>query len=205
DIVGINQEDRSDSLIVLTPSDHMLVPDFPGLSQDGCTITFDREQALSREDTQFISWEHPIIRNGLDLILSGDTGSCAVSLLKNKALPVGTLLVELIYVVEAQAPKHLHLARFLPPTPVRLLLDLKGNNLASQVEFEGFNRQLNAVNRHTSSKLVNAVQNEVHQVLKSSEPLKEVQAAELIKQAKEEADHALTNELSRLTALRAVN
>ena len=28
DIVGINQEDRSDNLIVLTPSDHMLVPDF---------------------------------------------------------------------------------------------------------------------------------------------------------------------------------
>ena len=48
DIVGINQEDRSDSLIILTPSDHMLVPDFPGLPQDGCTITFDREQALSR-------------------------------------------------------------------------------------------------------------------------------------------------------------
>ena len=123
DIVGINQEDRSDNLIVLTPSDHMLVPDFPGLPQDGCTVTFDRDRALSREDAQFVSWEHPIIRNGLDLILSGDTGSCAVSLLKNKALPVGTLLVELVYVVEAQAPKHLQLTRFLPPTPIRMLMD----------------------------------------------------------------------------------
>lgn len=129
DIVGINQEDKSDNLLILTPSDHMLVPDFPGLPQDGCTITFDREQALSREDTQFISWEHPIIRNGLDLVLSGDTGSCAVSLLKNKALPVGTLLTELIYVLEAQAPKNLQISRFLPATPIRLLIDLKGNNL----------------------------------------------------------------------------
>ncbi|RAP67451.1 RNA polymerase recycling C-terminal family protein [Candidatus Erwinia dacicola] len=75
DIVGINQEDRSDNLIILTPGDHMLVPDFPGLPEDGCTITFDRNQALSREDTQYVSWEHPIIRDGLDLILSGDTGS----------------------------------------------------------------------------------------------------------------------------------
>ncbi|MBD2800201.1 RNA polymerase-associated protein RapA, partial [Xenorhabdus sp. M] len=115
DIIGINQEDRSDNIIALHPSDHMLVPDFPGLPTDGCSITFDREKALSREDTQFLSWEHPIIRNGLDLVLSGDTGSCAVSILKNKALPVGTLLVELIYVVEAQAPKHLQLTRFLPP------------------------------------------------------------------------------------------
>ncbi len=40
------------------------------------------------------------------------------------------------------------LNRFLPPTPVRMLLDKNGNNLAAQVEFETFNRQLNAVNRH---------------------------------------------------------
>ncbi|NYS35303.1 RNA polymerase-associated protein RapA, partial [Streptococcus danieliae] len=149
DIIGINQDDRGDNMIVLTPSDHMLVPDFPGLSEDGITITFDREVALAREDAQFITWEHPLIRNGLDLILSGDTGSSTISLLKNKALPVGTLLVELIYVVEAQAPKQLQLNRFLPPTPVRMLLDKNGNNLAAQVEFETFNRQLNAVNRHT--------------------------------------------------------
>ncbi|CAA2929342.1 RNA polymerase-associated protein RapA [Arsenophonus endosymbiont of Bemisia tabaci Q2] len=84
DIIGINQEDRRDNLIVLTPAEHMLIPDFPGLPQDGCSITFDRTQALSREDTEFISWEHPIIRNGMDLILSGEIGSCAVSLLKKK-------------------------------------------------------------------------------------------------------------------------
>ncbi|RAX13212.1 RNA polymerase-associated protein RapA [Photorhabdus bodei] len=205
DIVGINQEDRNDNMIVLTPSDHMLVPDFPGLPKDGCTITFDREQSLSREDAQFISWEHPIIRNGLDLILSGDTGSCAVSLLKNKALPVGTLLVELIYVVEAQAPKRLQLTRFLPPTPLRILMDLKGNNLAGQVEFESFNRQLNAVNRHTASKLVNAVQKEVHAILQQAEGLVETQAKSLIEQAKQEADENLAAELSRLEALKAVN
>ncbi|MEX0447104.1 RNA polymerase-associated protein RapA [Xenorhabdus sp. SGI246] len=205
DIIGINQEDRNDNIIVLNPSDHMLVPDFPGLPQDGCSVTFDREKALSREDTQFLSWEHPIIRNGLDLILSGDTGSCAVSILKNKALPVGTLLVELIYVVEAQAPKHLQLTRFLPPTPLRLLMDLKGTNLAPQVEFEGFNRQLNAINRHNASKLVNAVQKEVHAILQQSEPLIEQQARELIEKAKKEADEVLSAELSRLEALKAVN
>ncbi|MBN3116196.1 RNA polymerase-associated protein RapA [Pectobacterium brasiliense] len=205
DIVGINQEDRSDNLIILTPSDHMLVPDFPGLPQDGCTITFDRDQALSREDAQFISWEHPLIRNGLDLVLSGDTGSCAVSLLKNKALPVGTLLAELVYVVEAQAPKHLQLTRFLPPTPVRLLMDRKGTNLAAQVEFESFNRQLNAVNRHTSSKLVNAVQPDVHAMLQQAEALVETQARQLIAEAQEQADLQLRRELERLEALKAVN
>ncbi|HAP81695.1 MAG TPA: RNA polymerase-associated protein RapA, partial [Enterobacteriaceae bacterium] len=205
DIIGINQDDRGEHMIVLTPSDHMLVPDFPGLPEDGCTITFDRDVALSREDAQFITWEHPLIRNGLDLILSGDTGSCALSLLKNKALPVGTLLLELIYVVEAKAPKQLQLNRFLPPTPVRMLVDKNGTNLAAQVEFESFNRQLSAVNRHTSSKLVNAVQQDVHAILQLAESKVESAAQALIKAAREEADEKLSAELSRLEALKAVN
>ncbi|MFV9997776.1 MAG: RNA polymerase-associated protein RapA [Arsenophonus endosymbiont of Dermacentor nuttalli] len=205
DIIGINQEDHSDNLIVLTPAEHMLIPDFPGLPQDGCTITFDRTQALSREDTQFISWEHPIIRNGMDLILSGDIGSCAVSLLKNKTLPVSTLLTELIYVVEAQAPKNLQITRFLPPTPIRILMDLKGNNLAKQVEFESFNRQLSTVNRHTVSKLVNAVQKEVHNILQLSKTIIETEATTLIAEAKKQADKTLSQEYSRLAALKSVN
>lgn len=205
DIVGINQDDRGDNMVVLTPSDHMLVPDFPGLPEDGCTITFERDVALSREDAQFVTWEHPIIRNGLDLILSGDTGSCALSLLKNKALPVGTLLLELIYVVEAKAPKQLQLNRFLPPTPVRMLVDKNGTDLAAQVEFESFNRQLSAVNRHTGSKLVNAVQPDVHAILQLAEEKVEAAAQVLIKAAREEADEKLSAELSRLEALKAVN
>ncbi len=205
DIVGINQEDRSDNLIILTPGDHMLVPDFPGLPEEGCTITFNRNQALSREDAQYVSWEHPIIRNGLDLILSGDTGSCALSLLKNKALPVGTLLLELIYVVEAQAPKQLQLTRFLPPTPLRMLMDSKGNNLANKVEFESFNRQLNSVNRHNGSKLVNAVQKEVHELIRLSEDQAAAEARKLIDDARAKANETLSAELSRLQALSAVN
>lgn len=144
--------------------------------------------ALAREDAQFITWEHPLIRNGLDLILSGDTGSSTISLLKNKALPVGTLLVELIYVVEARGSKQLQLNRFLPPTPVRMLLDKNGNNLAAQVEFETFNRQLNAVNRHTGSKLVNAVQQDVHAILQLGEAQIEKSARALIDAARNEAD-----------------
>lgn len=83
---------------------------------------------------------------------------------------MGTLLVELIYVVEAQAPKQLQLNRFLPPTPVRLLLD-KTVRTSPAVEFESFNRQLSAVNRHTGSKLVNAVQQDVHAILQLVKPV----------------------------------
>ncbi|MGL4860455.1 MAG: RNA polymerase-associated protein RapA, partial [Enterobacteriaceae bacterium] len=205
DIIGINQEDHSDNMQILIPSDQMLVPDFPGIPQDGCTITFDREQALSREDAQFITWEHPIIRNGLDLLASGTIGSCAVALLKNKQLPVGTFLLELVYVVEAQAPRQLQLTRFLPPTPVRLLLDSKGNNLAAQVSFDQLDRQLKTINRHNGSKLAKALQHEITALLQATEPQIAEQAQELIAAATAQAQEELSRELSRLEALRAVN
>lgn len=160
--------------------------------------------ALAREDAQFITREHPLIRNGLDLILSGDTGSSTISLLKNKALPVGTLLVELIYVVEARARSSCsstascHRRRYV-------CCWIKTATTAAQVEFETFNRQLNAVNRHTGSKLVNAVQQDVHAILQLGEAQIEKSARALIDAARNEADEKLSAELSRLEALRAVN
>ena len=48
----------------------MLVPDFPGLKEEGVTVTFDRQLALAREELEFLTWDHPMIRQGIDLIAS---------------------------------------------------------------------------------------------------------------------------------------
>lgn len=88
DCIGLNQDDKGENALIVSPSEHMLVPSYPGLPYDGATITFDRDTALSREDMHFMSWEHPMIQGGIDLLLSEGVGTSAVSLLKNKALPV---------------------------------------------------------------------------------------------------------------------
>lgn len=85
-----------------------------------------------------------------------------------------------------------------------MLLDKNGNNLAAQVEFETFNRQLNAVNRHTGSKLVNAVQQDVHAILQLGEAQIEKSARALMMPHVTKR-RKLSAELSRLEALRAVN
>ncbi len=205
DVIGLNQEDKGENALVVTPSEHMLVPSYPGLPYDGATITFDRETALSREDMHFISWEHPMIQGGIDLLFSEGVGTSAVSLLKNKALPVGTLLLELVYVVDAQAPRRSGISRYLPSTPVRILVDGKGNDLSAQVEFESFNRQLSPINRHMANKLVASVQTEIHRLINGSEPLMEKQLVQIKQQAQQEMEHSLNTELERLLALKAVN
>ncbi|KLN65378.1 RNA polymerase-associated protein RapA [Vibrio sp. VPAP30] len=205
DTIGLDQDDKGENALVVTPSEHMLVPSYPGLPYEGATITFDRETALSREDMNFISWEHPMIQGGIDLLMSEGVGTTAVSLLKNKALPVGTMLLELVYKVDAQAPKRSGISRFLPTTPIRMMLDGKGNDLSSQVEFESFNRQLSPVGRHIATKLVASVQAQVHQLVEAGEKLIVDKVEAIRNQAQQEMQASLNSELERLQALKAVN
>ncbi|MCG9576307.1 RNA polymerase-associated protein RapA [Vibrio tubiashii] len=205
DTIGLDQDDKGENALVVTPSEHMLVPSYPGLPYEGATITFDRETALSREDMNFISWEHPMIQGGIDLLMSEGVGTTAVSLLKNKALPVGTMLLELVYKVDAQAPKRSGISRFLPTTPIRIMLDGKGNDLSTQVEFESFNRQLSPVGRHIATKLVASVQAQVHQLVEAGEKLIVEKVDAIRNQAQQEMQASLNSELERLQALKAVN
>ncbi|MGF1710613.1 RNA polymerase-associated protein RapA [Vibrio kagoshimensis] len=205
DTIGLNQDDKGENALVVTPSEHMMVPSYPGLPYEGATITFDRETALSREDMNFISWEHPMIQGGIDLLLSEGVGTSAVSLLKNKALPVGTILLELVYLVDAQAPKRSGISQFLPKTPIRLMMDARGNDLSAQVEFDSFNRQLSPVNRHLASKLVSSVQADIHSLIEAGEAQVLPKVEEVREQAQQDMLANLNGELERLQALKAVN
>ncbi|SDJ58861.1 ATP-dependent helicase HepA [Ferrimonas sediminum] len=205
DVIGVSQEDKGENAVVLKPTEHMLFPSYPGLSEEGASVTFDRDTALSREDFQFLTSAHPLVASGIDLVTSGDTGSTSVALLKNKALPAGTLFLEMIFKVEAIAPSEVQIGRFLPPTPVRVLMDKSGKDLAPNVTFDSFNRQLMPVNRHTASKLVNASQPVLHPLLKQGDDYAQAQMSELVAQAQSDMEQQLGAELTRLEALKAVN
>ncbi|WP_324001827.1 RNA polymerase-associated protein RapA [Aeromonas hydrophila] len=203
DEIGVNQDDRGENALVLTPGDHMLVSSFPGLPQDGMTITFDRNTALSRDDMALLSWDHPMMRGGIDLILGSEIGATSVALLKNKALPIGSILLELIFVAESAA--HPQLYRFMPPTPIRLLMDKNGQNLGEKVAFDAFNRQLTPVNRHLGSKLVTASQPVIHGLIDKGQAIAEELKGGIVDKARAQMAQTLQQDLDRLEALKAVN
>ena len=205
DIIGVEQDDLGENSIVITPTGTMLVPDFPGLKEEGVTVTFDRQLALAREELEFLTWDHPMIRQGVDLIASGDIGKASMALLVNKQLPAGTLLVELIYMIESQSPKGLQLNRFLPPTPVRLLLDSKGNDLAGQVNFDTLQNKLKPLGKDIANKMIKMARPNIEQLIKLGDhKITEIAQAQ-IQEASKLADQTLTSELNRLIALKAVN
>ncbi|WAJ39367.1 RNA polymerase-associated protein RapA [Pseudomonas sp. GOM7] len=202
---GIDSEDHSDNALILRPSEKMLDASFPLGDDEAVTITYDREQALAREDMQFITWEHPMVQGGMDLVLSGSMGNTAVALIKNKALKPGTVLLELLYVSEVVAPRKLQLGRFLPPAALRCLLDANGNDLAAKVGFETLNDQLESVPRASANKFIQAQRDVLSKQIAAAEAKIMPRHVERVTEAKRRLSAELDEELARMVALQAVN
>jgi len=205
DICGVDQDDHSENAIILRPGGHMLHPNFPTLTEDGATITFDRQTALAREDFQFVNWEHPMVQGAIDMILSDNTGNNAVSVLKSKALPAGTMLLELIFVADTSAPKSYHIGRFLPATPLRMLMDKNGNNLHSNISFDNLNGQLSPIGRHIAAKLVGASQAFIHQQIQQGNMFASSELQDIKAQALAKMNIELDSEIERLADLKLIN
>ncbi|MFG0583671.1 RNA polymerase-associated protein RapA [Pseudomonas sp. zjy_9] len=202
---GIDSEDHSDNALILRPSEKMLDASFPLGDDEAVTVTYDRDQALAREDMQFLTWEHPMVQGGMDLVLSGSMGNTAVALIKNKALKPGTVLLELLYVSEVVGPRKLQLGRFLPPAALRCLLDANGNDLAPKVGFETLNDQLESVPRASSNKFVQAQRDVLAKQINDAEAKIMPRHVERVAEAKQRLVAELDEELARLVALSAVN
>ncbi len=205
DAFGIDSEDHSENALILKPSEKMLDASFPLGDDEGVTITYDRHQALSREDMQFITWEHPMVQGGMDLVLAGSMGNTAVALIKNKALKPGTVLLELLYVSEVVAPRSLQLGRYLPPAALRCLLDANGNDLAGRVSFETLNDQLESVPKASANKFIQAQRDQLTPRINAGEAKVAPRHAERVADAQRRLAAETDEELARLTALQAVN
>ncbi len=131
---GVDTEFHSADCFIIRPSDHLRVSHFPNLSEDGLTITINRHIALAREELQFLTWEHPLVTSSIDLILSSETGNAAISVVRHPDLKAGQFLLECLFIVECSAPAELQIGRFLPPTPVRVLINQHQKDLTDAID-----------------------------------------------------------------------
>lgn len=205
DTFGIDQEDKGDQSIILRPTEHMLSPSFPYLNAEGCTVTFDRQTALAQEHIHFLSWEHPMVQGALDLVTTDDIGNTSVAVFKNKALPAGAHFVELIYIAQSIAPSELQIGRYLPTTPIRVLLDKNSNSLGEKVSYEHFNNQLSPIGKKIGSQVSQALQTQISAQIPDGFKIAEQGLNKLKTEALDAMAKSLDEQLERLMALKQVN
>jgi ATP-dependent helicase HepA len=205
DSFGVEFEGHSEHSYIIRPGDHMQVHHFPELKDEGVTVTFDRETALVHEDRMFISWEHPMVTGGLDLLLGSERGNAALSVCKIAGMKTGEMLLEVVYNVECVAPGHLQVNRFLPPSIVRLLINSRGENLSEQYTVEQLQGLPVDLGKQTISQIISSQQDKLRQMLQLAEQQAEQQLPLLVMSAIDSMDSELKQELQRLSALQQVN
>jgi ATP-dependent helicase HepA len=202
---GVEHEFHSESSLILRPSEHMLTGHFPYLREDGVTVTFDRDNALAREDMLFLTWEHPMIVEAMDMVHTTELGNAAMGTIKLKGIQAGTLLLECLFTINCVAPKGLQVERFLPLSPMRILIDARGKDLAELVPHERLNSLVERVKKPTALAIIKQVQSEVDAKMVNATALAQARLADILKAAEQRMRLSLTAELERLTSLRDVN
>ncbi|MEZ5278210.1 MAG: RNA polymerase-associated protein RapA [Opitutaceae bacterium] len=124
---GVRIVEHEDGDVFLDPS-HAYVEAFPSLPREGTLATFDRTRAIQREDITFLTSDHRILQDTLDLLLNSPTGTVCFCTAKSTE---PNILLEAIYQHESVSRVQWHVERFLPPTPVRVVVDIRGNDLST--------------------------------------------------------------------------
>lgn len=205
DAFGVDSERHSDTSLVLHPGDHMRVPHFPGLPESGVTVSFQRQQALAREDMQFMTWEHPLVRGAQELIALNEFGNTAFCTLRLPPLKPGTLMLEALFVLHCAAPAHLQLTRYLPKSLLRVLLDSTGKDLSQALAIEQLSRLLQKIPRNNAQEIVRHARPQLTKLLQDAEAKAAPRQAEWITEAQAQVRALLGAEIARLQALRQVN
>jgi ATP-dependent helicase HepA len=198
---GVHSEESGVRTFILDP-EYLSTEGFPGLKDGPQQITFDRATALMREEFPLLRLDHPMIAGTMDLLLGSEQGNAAFVI--DDALPLKSALLEAVFVLEPVANPALHADRFLPPTPLRLVVDSK---LGDRGDWTPSGAAVTRAQSHVVDvtkyrKILTAL---VPPMLKRCEELARLRASNVLANAVDAAERELGAELARLHALRAIN
>jgi ATP-dependent helicase HepA len=176
---------------------------FPGLPTEGLTVTCDRHRALAREEVQFLTWDHPLVTGALDMLLGSEKGNSSFARWPDAKM--AGLYVETIYLLECIAPPALHVDRFLPPTPLRVLVDHRGNDTGSSIPAELLTRQLKNGEGYALLEQPDFRDELLPGLVVKAEAIARRQMPGIIAQARKEMAAQLEHEIARLKELQKVN
>jgi len=204
DCYGVNSDIRGGDSWVITPGDNMLTQ-MPGLPEDGMTVTYDRSAALANEDLHYLTWEHPFVRNAMDMILSSEFGNTALIACNYSGVRAGSLLAECHFLMEFSDEAGRHNERYFPNSTIRVVVDETGADHAEADELALALQQTQRVDRDTAIKVVKARQVELTRMLDYAELSADARVPGLIAGARTRGRDVLGHEVERLVALQRVN
>jgi ATP-dependent helicase HepA len=174
---------------------------FSGLHTKNMRVSFRRKRALMLENITFLSWDHPMIHNAIELFLGEGAGQCSYAFW-NDSKERGFYL-ETLYILECIAPIKLYMDRFLPLTPIRMLVNVQLKNCKKLLQLETFYTHME--DARYQAKQFKKVFPTIPQMIQISEKFVQREAKRIISNTLKKIDKKMDIEINRLKALKELN
>jgi ATP-dependent helicase HepA len=202
--LGVDTEDMNDpDTFLIRPGDNMYLPHFPGLDNEGMTITFKRENALKREDMTFLSWDHPMVIGIMDFIASKEMGNVTISTWKTPSKE--SFLFEGYYLLNCIADKKLQLQKFFPPTPLRVLFNAQYLDMTQKLPKKFIDENTETIGQDKRAQMKEIPKDFLKDCIKKGKEMCLARAKQYKEKFKEDMLNSMNSEIERLQALRKVN
>ncbi len=199
DHFGVVQEELHGGAYFLRPDSVFSGDAFPGMKAEGMSVTFSRAEALSREDYGFFSWDHPMVEASVELLSTSGQGNCSFLMAETGEGP--GINLECVFMLEAMAPKPLHIDRFLSPVPMRIRFDHRARKVSDE-DFEA----LLAIGKDGDPRWLRekheSIKGIVTSLVSKAEDMIGKRAGRVRREAEAAMDVLLSGEIERLAMLR---
>ena len=205
DNLGVEIEDQSAHTFIISPGEHLAVSEYPGLPEDGTTITYRRHVALAREEVQLLTWEHPLVQTAIEQIISGGFGQVLAGAMQHESLTRGSVVIEAHYVFDCPAPKSLGVEQYLNGELLRVVLSESLQDLTEQFSHDTLNDAFHSIKKPLAKQLISVKRAQLQAQLNEAERIANSSLEGLKSQATSNANAILGSEIQRLDALAARN
>ncbi|MEQ3695980.1 MAG: RNA polymerase-associated protein RapA [Pseudomonadales bacterium] len=204
DRFGIESEKLSERIYLIRPTGHRMIEQLSSLTPEGLSGTFDREIALAREDVEWLTWEHPLVIEFIELLTSGDYGTAQAAVVKHPDVAAGTILLECFFKPLHVAPKALQVARFAPMQPLRVVLK-NGEVWSDPVSSESIDEHRIKLDRKPVQAVVEKLTPQLKRMIKVAGEFAEADISAECVDAAYDAEDFFNQEIERLESLRLRN
>lgn len=206
---NIDHSVQRDGSWVIAPIDSTEISEYidglPLGDEDGMTLTFERKQALQREDIEFITHEHPLMRAIYELASTSTFGNTTVAMLKSAVVPQGMVLLEVNFRVEAIAPKLLNLPATLTTQNIRVFISEQGNDLSARISSDMIMPHIERLDKNRARQVIKVRGDVIEQRYYEAEEIARQQLAKIGEQASARFSQQWAREIKRLKHLQTIN
>ena len=141
----------------------------------------------------------------MEMVLSSETGNATISVIKHPALRGGQFLLECLFIVECSAPAELQIGRFLPHTPIRILIDQTQKDLTDEIAHTDLIETGQTFDKQQIVAFLNKQRQPITTLLTVAGQIADTRKQALIDAATKTMLDSLSAEIKRLVRLQKVN